>query len=227
MNIKTLILFSFLILFLSCEENKNDPIEQIDCNALIFEDKELTEESKDFYMYENAETVIFKDSVNNEYIAQVEFSEEEELFEESFECDANIEQQISFNRRTKRVELAFPADSILSVKFILRTEFERNETEFIETNLIDELVIWDKRIFPGNTGGGGKQTYATSVRQSNYQLDEINENFQHYDDFELFGNSFGKVFKTINITPFYISKELGIVMIKDLTGKTLIFDRIE
>lgn len=227
MRVFVLKFFCLILLIISCDDNSTEPIEPIDCSPLIFQGIDLTEESNQFFMYQNVERVIFKDSINTEYIVDVDFLEGEEEYEELRDCDGPINQSVKYFRQIRKVELTFPADSALSVLFILRTEFERRETEFIESNLLDKLIIQDKRTPEGGTEVTISQSYTTSIRNSNYNIETINDHFEEFENYEFFGNSFGEAIKALGNNEIYISRNLGLIKIKDLTGKTLIFDRIE
>lgn len=237
MKVKFSILIALvLMLFFAC--NKEDS----ECKTKYLGEFPFAQETKEFYIYKDAQRLIFRDSSGHEYVFKKEVNIDNLAIDTEFNTEIGCytgNKGVEFKRDAYRItfsgpdenltDLISPNDKIIIEKFV---GFQIGEEDYELNNLMDFFTI---SVFDYSNGAAKslntiQLNIITSNRGNGLDIESINnEAFDYVDSINFFGNTYEEIYQLeglFNRTLSY-SKKSGIVSFVNSDNVHLFFDKIE
>lgn len=203
-----------------CEKNKKD------CSDQVFSDKTFEQATKDFYAYQDVNEVIFVDSSGIEYKFKRELrvsNLKTNILKE--DCEDGFK-QTTFN--CDQIIATFIGPDSTKFAFSYFVGFLDNETQFIESKLVDLLSIsvYDASVVSNILKN--RLNFITSNRGG--QIDQLAQNQKHVNfvgNKKILNREFHKTIEQNESKEFQITfnQEFGLIAITNKSGEKLVFDR--
>lgn len=197
-----------------------------DCLDITFPDKTFEQVTRSSNPYVDVDTVVFIDSTGQEYrfMRELSFSNlRPNILKE--EC-GDGSRNITFNGDYTVESFIGPENTKFAFAYFVR--FQENETQLIESNIVDllSISIYDATVVSNILLN--RLDYITSNKGGQVDAAVQNDaNTLSKANLTLFGRQFNQIIeqKMSNKHKIIFNQEFGLVSITNLDGKKLVFDR--
>jgi len=237
MKVKILISIVLAVMFFfACNKENNG------CKTIYLGEFSFTQETEEFYIYKDAQRLIFRDSSGNKYIFKKEVNIDNLALDTEYTTEIGCytgDEGVEFKGDEHRItfsgpddnpnDLTSPNDVIIIRKFV---GYQKSEENYESNNLMD---FYEVSVFDHSNGGTKlletiELNIITSNRGNGLDLESLNnEAFDFIDSITFFSDTYEDVFQLeglFNRTLNY-SKKSGIVSFVNSDNVHLIFDKVE
>ena len=194
------------------------------------EDGFLSERMLSVFDYSGVKYVVFVDSQQNEYKAEVVFVRDSLINRKTRgECPDGESYEIKFHGQHKRMKLIIPNSSEQELQYNLSVSLRGEDTDLPESRVVESMYVSNSWLNEFGVRSLSGVSYFITDRNDGKNISELNmaEYISHIDDYEVHGRNYGEVVRLNSHFFIYASEEFGIVGFTHSNGEFLSLDRYE